>query len=192
MTLTPPLNLVITELWWVTYNLKIDSDKTDAVGKVTFKPGASSYPIVLQVRIPENQNINGVIYEGAGSPVFNCYDGTVKNTTIVMTPKYPTSYQPKAEIVELVLPDELNERDSILGSIKIKNVGLAKGSLRILLTTEWDNNWYESIEVVPVGDTLTVNLLEGRIVMPSQDAVMTIEAQHLEDGVWVTDDTKTH
>ena len=192
MTLNPPLSLVTTEIWLLPYNLKVDSDKTDAVGKVTFNPGASSYPVDLQIRIPENQNIGGVIYEGAGSSILTCYNEDVKNVTIVMTPKYPTSYQPKAEIVELVLPDELNEGDSILGSIKIKNVGLAKGSLRILLTTEWNNNWYESIEVVPVGDTLTANLLEGRIVMPSQDAVMTIEAQHLEDGVWVTDDTKTH
>ena len=110
-----------------------------------------------------------------------------------MTIKLVTvSEEGKAEIIEVTLPNELTAGSWITGTVRAKNAGSVEDDLKILITTEWDGKKYKGEGSVPVGWALRVTIPEGLIVMPDIDAVITIEAQHLENGVWITDDTRSH
>ena len=172
--------------------MKIATESTDVVGKVTFSPGASSYPITLQVRIPTGQVVDGVEYNYAESQEKVCYDGDIWNVTIPMTSDQPIPKEAKAIIVVLELPDELTEGSPITGLVTLQNQGDKDDNIRLRITTEWDGMYYYETKFVPARYNFTVSILEGLLTMPNQNAVMTIEGQHMVDGVWVTDDTKTH
>jgi len=104
----------------------------------------------------------------------------------------PPTGEGKASVYEVNLPSDLKAGSSITGTVKIQNIGAVEDDLRILITTEWDSKKYQASGSVPVNWVLTATIAEGVMVMPDIDAIMTIEAQHLEAGVWVTDDTRTH
>lgn len=98
----------------------------------------------------------------------------------------------KAEIIEVSLPSELTEGSFITGHVKFKNVGTVFSRLKCLITTEWDGKKYSTIADLEPGEVHIAYIKEGTVVMPNQDAVITIEGQHLQFGEWITDDTKTH
>lgn len=112
--------------------------------------------------------------------------------TIKLVVVPPPTEEGKAEIIEMSLPDKLDVGSWITGVVRAKNIGSVEDDLRILLTTEWNNKQYQGNGSVPVGWALKVTISEGVITMPSIDAVVTVDAQHLEDGVWITDDTRSH
>ena len=98
-----------------------------------------------------------------------------------------------ARILQINLPTELSAGEPVLGSIVITNAGAVEDMLRILVTTEWNSKQYVGSASVPVGSTYKVNIASSAgIVMPAEDAKITIQAQHDEAGTWVTDETATH
>ena len=98
----------------------------------------------------------------------------------------------KAEIIAINLPDELMGGSRIAGSFVLKNVGEAEAEFRILITTIWDDKKYSAAGVVPVGGLLTAGLSSVNIIMPNQDAIIQADGQRMQEGNWVTDDTKSH
>ena len=111
---------------------------------------------------------------------------------LVTTPP-PQPQEGQALITEIGLPAELQSGSSVTGFIKIQNIGAVSDGFRLLFTTEWDSKQYATPEVeVPVNAVLTATIPAGLITMPEIDAVITLEGQHLEAGVWKTDDTKSH
>ena len=97
-----------------------------------------------------------------------------------------------AQVYAIELPSELDSGAWIIGKVKIKNIGPAEDDLRALVTTEWNGKLYAGQDKVPVGSILSLTIPSGLIMMPDVDAVIIVDAQHLEAEVWVTDDTKTH
>ena len=190
VTVSPILKGLTVDLYRMPYNSKVASDLTNSLGVANFAPAATSYPIILQVRIPGGQIINGITYEGAQSSEYDCYDGTVLNLTLTVT---PAVYEGKAEIIEISLPAELTEGSYVEGFFRIKNVGTAVATIRSRLVTEWNGQQSLGPQYpLQPNEILRINLTAGGIVMPAQDAVITIYAQRLKDGVWVIDDTKSH
>ena len=104
----------------------------------------------------------------------------------------PPPTEGKAVVYEINLPSELAAGASITGNIKAQNIGAVEDTIRILITTQWDGAQYQGSGLVPVNSLLTVTIGSGVITMPSLDAVIKIEAQHLEGTAYVTDDTKSH
>ena len=108
-------------------------------------------------------------------------------------PPPPPSGEGKASIIEVNLPDELSAGNQIIGYFRIKNIGTVEDDMRILVTTMWDGKQYAGWNSVPVNSVLRYAIIDTHnIIMPNQDAVIKIEGQHKENGVWITDDTKTH
>ncbi len=108
-------------------------------------------------------------------------------------PPPPADQEGLAQIVLVDLPDSLFEGEPVTGTVRIKNVGAIGDKLQVSITTEWDSKLYKASADIPVGYTYTVNLTVATgIVMPAQDAVITIRAQHDQDGAWVTDDQASH
>ena len=65
--------------------------------------------------------------------------------------------------------------------------------MRILVSTMWNGSRYSGWNRVPVNSVLRYAIIDTHnIRMPNQDAIIKIEGQHKKDGVWVTDDVKTH
>jgi len=170
--------------------IKFYEKTTDSSGKIKFTASASSYPVSFKVKVPA-QTMGGVEYEGQEKTV-SCYDGDVKYLTFNMEPVSPPPEEGKASIIEVSLPNELTKDSWITGYVRIKNIGTATARFRHFLTTEWNGKESKTEADLRPGDVLRVNFYEGGLVMPSQDALMTIRAQRLKDGVWITDDTKTH
>lgn len=104
----------------------------------------------------------------------------------------PPAEEGVAQVYAIELPSQLDSGAWIVGKVKIKNIGPAEDDLRALVTTEWNGKKYQGSAKVPVGIILTLSIASGLIMMPDVDAVVTVDGQHLEAGVWVTDDTKTH
>lgn len=105
----------------------------------------------------------------------------------------PPSGEGEASVYAIELPSQLDPGASITGKVKIKNVGAVADVLRGLITTMWNGKIFANAGMsVPVGVILTLNIGTGLMTMPSEDAVIKVEAQHDENGVWVTDDTKSH
>ena len=100
----------------------------------------------------------------------------------------------KAEIISIDLPSELSIGESVMGSATIKNVGDTTAPMRIHFTTEWDGKTYETAYEpgLSPGSTLTGSWSGSTVTMPNHDAVITIKAQRKKDGIWVTDDIKSH
>jgi len=113
-----------------------------------------------------------------------------------MTIKLKTAAPPgeaKASIVSIDLPTELEAGKWITGYIYVKNVGTASGTIKLLITTQWDGKQYYGLGAADVNQTIGFYIPEGTIQMPNQDATMRFDAQHQRpDGSFVTDDTKTH
>jgi len=137
-----------------------------------------------------------VILKGTESPESYFYASDREDSGGAYAPKLILSTTPvgegKASVYDISLPVELQVGDWITGTVRAQNVGTVEDELRILITTEWNGMKYQGNASVPVGYIIKVTIPSGLIAMPSQDAITTIEAQHLEDGVWVTDDTRTH
>ena len=112
--------------------------------------------------------------------------------TIKLVTAPPPTDEGRAEIIEVSLPSELVAGSWITGTVRAQNVGTVEDDLRILITTEWNGKQYQGNGSVPIDYALRVTISEGVVTMPDIDAVITIEAQHLENGVWITDDTKSH
>ena len=104
----------------------------------------------------------------------------------------PPPGEGKAQISLIDLPSELEAGAFITGLIKIKNIGEATDDLRLLVIPEWTDVQYGRDAQVAVGGTLAVSIIEGLLVMPDKDAIIVMKGQHLEDGVWITDDEKSH
>lgn len=118
---------------------------------------------------------------------------TILLKTAPPPPPPPEEQEGLAQIVEVSLPDSLFEGETVLGYVKVKNIGEIGDKIRIFITTEWDGKQYGASEDVPVGYVYTVNIgASAGIVMPALDAVITILAQHDQAGTWVTDDMATH
>lgn len=112
-------------------------------------------------------------------------------TIKLVTEPPPPPGEGQALVYEVNLPSKLEAGSWITGSIKTQNIGEGD-KLRCLITTEWDGEQFAGEGDVPADYILTITISAGLITMPEIDAVITIEGQHLEAGVWVTDDTKTH
>lgn len=104
----------------------------------------------------------------------------------------PPPPEEPVDVIEINLPDELTEGSYITGYYRIKNIGAINYRVKGILTTEWNGKQSKTEADLRPNDVLRVNLYEGGLVMPNQDAVITIDAQYLKDGVWITGDTKTH
>lgn len=100
----------------------------------------------------------------------------------------------RASIINVDLPAELFEGENVNGSVTLKNIGDGAASMRLHFTTEWDEKTYETsyTRLLSPGNTLTGSWSGSTVKMPNHDAVITIKAQRQKDGVWVTDDTKSH
>lgn len=99
----------------------------------------------------------------------------------------------EASIIEVNLPDKLSAGELIIGYFRVKNIGTVEDRIRCLVTTMWNGRQYAGENTVPVNSVLRYAIIDTHdIRMPSQDAVTKIEGQHKENGVWITDDTKTH
>ena len=113
-------------------------------------------------------------------------------TIKLITTTPPPSDEGQAQVYTLDLPDELTAGTPIIGSIRIKNIGAVEDEIRCLMTTEWNGAQYQSSMLIPVGSALLVDVSSAGLIMPQIDAVIKIEGQHLEAGVWITDDIKSH
>ncbi len=108
-------------------------------------------------------------------------------------PPPPPSGEGKASIIEVNLPSELSTGELIIGYFRVKNIGTVEDRIRCLVTTTWNGRQYSGENTVPVNGVLRFAIIDTHnIRMPNQDAIIKIEGQHKKDGVWVTDDTKTH
>ena len=116
------------------------------------------------------------------------------DTTPPPPPPPPPPTGPEASIIEINLPTELEAGAMVVGNVKIKNIGDAAGGIRAFVTTMWDNKDFVSGSgSLAPGATHQITLTAGsNIRMPNANAEIRIRAQHLEDGVWETDDTRTH
>jgi len=141
---------------------------------------------IYRIKFPRQQ-IDGIWYKSTQLPYGFTFQSTIEET-IPITPE-PTN--PVASIIELNLPSQLHVGEPITGSIKIQNVGDSVGDLRCLIITEWNGAIYSTEQSLNSGQILEATLPVG-VVMPAQDAVITIKGEHLEGEVWVTDDVKTH
>jgi len=117
----------------------------------------------------------------------------IRNAGFCTDPPLPPA-EGKAEIISINLPAELYEGENVNGSATIKNVGDTVAPMRIHFTTEWDGKTYETAYEpgLSPGATLTGSWSGSTVKMPNHDAIITIKAQRKKDGVWITDDTKTH
>ena len=102
------------------------------------------------------------------------------------------SAEAKAAITKIDFPYELEAGAWITGEVRVKNVGTAKGSIKLRLTRMWDDMFYEVSGVLEVGQELVMRIPEGAVRMPNQDAVIKVEAFHLGAEGWVLDDVKWH
>lgn len=97
------------------------------------------------------------------------------------------------------LPTELQAGAWIVGDMIILNNG-ATDLMALVFKTEWNGEFYGTIAEIAAGESLTVYIPSGLIVMPSMNAVITIHACHAEPGgellidstEFKIDDTKTH
>lgn len=96
-----------------------------------------------------------------------------------------------AKVDTFSLPAELYEGDPVIGYVDVVNIGLGVDLIMCRLVTEWNGASYETQATLNAGATLRANVPAG-VVMPAQDAVITMRAFHDEDGVWILDDTVTH
>jgi len=94
-------------------------------------------------------------------------------------------------IFSFSLPDQLYEGDLITGHVDIQNDGLGPDLLMCRVVTEWNGAIYETQDNIASGAILRANIPAG-VVMPAQDAIITMYAFHDEDGVWVQDDVASH
>jgi len=94
-------------------------------------------------------------------------------------------------VQEINLPAELEAGAWITGNIKVQNLG-ETDTVRVWVTTEWDGKNYKGETELVAGGIFTLNVNEGLIVMPQVDAVIKVEGQHLEAGIWKTDSTMKH
>lgn len=116
-----------------------------------------------------------------------------RRTHVISQPPPPVEGEGRASVIEVSLPDALNAGDVITGTIRAMNIGTGDSNMRSLVTTMWNGREYRRTVNLPVNGVLTHNLPSFLgITMPNQDAVIRIEGQHEENGVWITDDTKTH
>jgi len=141
---------------------------------------------LYRIKFPRQQ-IDGVWYKYAQLPYTFTFQATVE-TTIPITPE-PTN--PVASIIELNLPSQLHTGEPITGYIRVQNIGDGIGDFRCLIITEWDGAIYSTEQSLNPGQVLEASIPTG-IIMPNQDAIITIKGEHLEGEVWVTDDVKTH
>lgn len=116
------------------------------------------------------------------------YDGT---STISRT-IFLSVGEGKALITNINLPTELQAGEWIVGTLRVENIGVVKDNIRILITADWiPKSWAAQYEL-EVGQGLTASFVSGMVAMPEIDAHFTLKGQHTENGIWVTDDTKTH
>lgn len=105
----------------------------------------------------------------------------------------PSDGEGKASIIEVNLPDKLSLGDLIIGYFRVKNIGAVEDRIRCLVTTMWNGRQYAGENTVPVNSVLRYAIIDTHnITMPNEDAVIKIEGQHDENGVWITDDVRTH
>ncbi len=89
VTLSPAVSGISVQLWWVLGGvpaLIIGTENTDSNGQVSFNPGASSYPVYMKVIVPAGQMIGGTEYGGAESGDLACYEGSVFNVSLTLSP----------------------------------------------------------------------------------------------------------
>lgn len=145
-------------------------------------PAANTY----RIKFPE-QEINGVLYKATQLP----YQFSFTTHLEAIIPITGTVLVAKASITKVSLPDKLEAGDPITGYVDITNIGSSTGRIRCLFITEWNGIPYATGGDLKVGETLRVTP-PSLLVMPEVDAVIIMKGQHLEDGVWITDDVKTH
>jgi len=109
---------------------------------------------------------------------------------------------PRIVITSYELPAELAEGEWITGTITIHNAGDATGTVRLFIHTVWDGKWYTH-EPAPLDPcaTGTLEIPEGVIKMPGQDATIEMYATHENPAgeihtadcrLWKVDDKKVH
>jgi len=89
VTISPSVSGILVQLWWVLGGvpaLIIDTKNTDSNGQVSFNPGASSYPVYMRVIVPAGQTIGGTEYDGDDSGDLACYEGSVFNVSLTLSP----------------------------------------------------------------------------------------------------------
>ena len=199
VTISPAKSGWIVELYALLYPdfVRLDTGTTDSAGKTSFKPGASSYPMTLKVKVPSGQIKDDVEYHDAESDSFNCYDGDTKNINLTLTPATfppPSSTEGTALITSIGLPTELRAGEWITGTIAtVKNIGGVEDVIRLLITADWLSKSWHSVWMIPVGESRACSFAEGMVAMPNHDAKFTLEGQHFKSGVgYVIDDTKIH
>ena len=193
VTVLPAMTGRTVELWYYFFPdwFKFYSKLTDSYGNVKLTAAATSYPIDLKIIVPA-QTMGGIEYKEQYKVIY-LNDGEVENLIFTMVPVSPPTEEGKGEIIEVSLPAELPEGSYVEGYFRIKNVGTATAKFRSRLVTEWNGKQSIGPETdLASNGVLRINLAAGGIVMPAQDAVITIYAQRLKDGVWVIDDTKSH
>ena len=142
---------------------------------------------VYTVKFPE-QVVDGFLYEATELG----FDFVIRKDHVYTIP-IAVGGTPSAKTVEINLPDELDLGVNITGYIKIKNIGNIRGLIRCLITTEWNNTNYKTEQELDPSQILKSTLPAG-VVMPTQDAIITIRAQHYNTslGEWETDEVVTH
>lgn len=89
VTVSPVVSGIPVQLWWVlgwVPAMIIDTRTTDSNGQVSFNPGASSYPVYMKVIVPAGQMIGGTEYGGDESGDLECYEGSVFNVSLTLSP----------------------------------------------------------------------------------------------------------
>lgn len=194
--LNPHIVDATVELWYRSYGADVRTGifiqpgwgGGDPLAEPYIYPGSpfTSYDLYT-VKFPE-QTVGGVRYQATELG----YDFTFQGDTEYILDITPFAEEGKASIIEVSLPDKLTKDSWITGYVRIKNIGTATARFRHFLTTEWNGKESKTEADLRSGDILRVNFYEGGLIMPSQDAAMTIRAQRWKDGVWITDDIKTH
>lgn len=64
----------------------IDTKTTGSNGQVSFNPTASSYPVYMKVIVPAGQTIGGTEYGGDESGDLECYEGSILNVSLTLSP----------------------------------------------------------------------------------------------------------
>lgn len=198
LDLTPVVAGWATRLWWSVpqypddwFSVSPNPILTDSNGRAVYEfvmnvSQSGDYYLIKAVILAQAHPVTGEMYGGFERAPERTYGFTTKTWDINLVPAVLI-----ASVNEINLPDKLAAGDSITGYARIENIGDIRGTLRCLLITEWNGDIYSTEQVLDPGGILEATLPAG-VVMPKQDAVTTVKAEHLEDGVWITDDVKTH
>jgi len=96
----------------------------------------------------------------------------------------------KAVIYDITFPESAAPGVTFKATVWIHNAGDEAGNFRITWYLHWSGARGES-DVFPWDPCTKAGISTPYITMPSEDATITFQSQHLEGETWITDDERT-